>query len=247
MTLVYFIPVVIVCTPASTLGQTILETIDELQVTFGHNSLTLLLDAAALPSWTHLLHRALSESPENRTAPTHSFDKISLVTRRYLLVFAENRSLFPVHNYTLEGAIVEQASWFLENASGNAASGLSFLLLDVKDDNSLRPLVTTTRFGNGSDYVVVDVEDNLEEWRLKHVLDDDCDSCESGLANMLSVLVILGCSSLSAAFVFGVVAFGRYHLIKKRMSKGPYKVLLTATDFVFPQIADSRRVSHISS
>ncbi|CAB0041147.1 unnamed protein product [Trichogramma brassicae] len=32
------------------------------------------------------------------------------------------------------------------------------------------------------------------------------------------------------------------HLLKKRMSKGPYKIILTATDFVFPQIPDHRRV-----
>lgn len=36
----------------------------------------------------------------------------------------------------------------------------------------------------------------------------------------------------------------RRHLLKKRMSKGPYKIILTATDFVFPQIPDARRVSY---
>lgn len=35
----------------------------------------------------------------------------------------------------------------------------------------------------------------------------------------------------------------RRHLLNKRMSKGPYKIILTATDFVFPQVPDSRRVS----
>lgn len=42
-------------------------------------------------------------------------------------------------------------------------------------------------------------------------------------------------------FVFAY--FIRKHLLKKRMSKGPYKIILTATDFVFPQVHDSRGVS----
>lgn len=37
----------------------------------------------------------------------------------------------------------------------------------------------------------------------------------------------------------------RKKLLKKRMSKGPYKIILTTSDFVFPQVPqiDSRRVS----
>lgn len=51
---------------------------------------------------------------------------------------------------------------------------------------------------------------------------------------------------------FDVVKFNvrlfRKHLLKKRMSKGPYKIILTTSDFVFPQVppVDSRTVSGIS-
>jgi len=39
----------------------------------------------------------------------------------------------------------------------------------------------------------------------------------------------------------------RKRLLKKRMSKGPYKIILTTSDFVFPQVppVDSRTVSRI--
>lgn len=41
------------------------------------------------------------------------------------------------------------------------------------------------------------------------------------------------------------VVLSRKKLLKKRMSKGPYKIILTTSDFVFPQVprVDSRRVS----
>jgi len=40
----------------------------------------------------------------------------------------------------------------------------------------------------------------------------------------------------------------RRRLLKKRMSKGPYKIILTTSDFVFPQVppVDSRTVSKVS-
>ncbi|KAJ9584442.1 hypothetical protein L9F63_021217, partial [Diploptera punctata] len=34
----------------------------------------------------------------------------------------------------------------------------------------------------------------------------------------------------------------RKQLLKKRMSKGPYKILLTPSDFVFPHVPDTLRV-----
>lgn len=39
--------------------------------------------------------------------------------------------------------------------------------------------------------------------------------------------------------------FFRRQLQKKRMSKGPNKIILTPSDFVFPQIGDNRRVSFL--
>ncbi|KYM85144.1 Retinal guanylyl cyclase 2 [Atta colombica] len=73
--------------------------------------------------------------------------------------------------------------------------------------------------------------------------------CQNGLADMSSfrtthiVAIILG----SLLFTFVAIAVAiiiRKRLLKKRMSKGPYKIILTTSDFVFPQVppVDSRTV-----
>ncbi|XP_032677580.1 retinal guanylyl cyclase 2 isoform X2 [Odontomachus brunneus] len=77
--------------------------------------------------------------------------------------------------------------------------------------------------------------------------DDDAD-CAGGLADMSFrtthiVAIILG----SLLFTFVAIAIAiivRKRLLKKRMSKGPYKIILTTSDFVFPQVppVDSRTV-----
>ncbi|XP_039308275.1 retinal guanylyl cyclase 2 isoform X2 [Solenopsis invicta] len=72
--------------------------------------------------------------------------------------------------------------------------------------------------------------------------------CPNGLADMSFrtthiVAIILG----SLLFTFVAIAVAiiiRKRLLKKRMSKGPYKIILTTSDFVFPQVppVDSRTV-----
>ncbi|KAL0114110.1 hypothetical protein PUN28_011433 [Cardiocondyla obscurior] len=73
--------------------------------------------------------------------------------------------------------------------------------------------------------------------------------CSNGLADMSTfrtthiVAIILG----SLLFTFVAIAVAiiiRKRLLKKRMSKGPYKIILTTSDFVFPQVppVDSRTV-----
>ncbi|XP_043477214.1 retinal guanylyl cyclase 2-like isoform X1 [Leptopilina heterotoma] len=52
---------------------------------------------------------------------------------------------------------------------------------------------------------------------------------------------------IMSSLLFGLIAIVtaaliRRHLMKKRMSKGPYKIILTTSDFVFPQVPDPRRV-----
>ncbi|XP_032677581.1 retinal guanylyl cyclase 2 isoform X3 [Odontomachus brunneus] len=78
--------------------------------------------------------------------------------------------------------------------------------------------------------------------------DDDADCAAGGLADMSFrtthiVAIILG----SLLFTFVAIAIAiivRKRLLKKRMSKGPYKIILTTSDFVFPQVppVDSRTV-----
>ncbi|KAL6267075.1 hypothetical protein P5V15_000152 [Pogonomyrmex californicus] len=72
--------------------------------------------------------------------------------------------------------------------------------------------------------------------------------CPNGLVDMSFrtthiVAIILG--SLLFTFVaIAVAIIVRKRLLKKRMSKGPYKIILTTSDFVFPQVppVDSRTV-----
>ncbi|KAF7996629.1 hypothetical protein HCN44_002275 [Aphidius gifuensis] len=55
------------------------------------------------------------------------------------------------------------------------------------------------------------------------------------------VAVVLVCLLLTLLIIIiGILI--RRHLINKRISKGPFKIILTASDFVFPHIADGRRV-----
>lgn len=57
------------------------------------------------------------------------------------------------------------------------------------------------------------------------------------------VTVVLG-SLLLIVLAISIAILIRKKLLKKRMSKGPYKIILTTSDFVFPQVpqVDSRRV-----
>lgn len=101
---------------------------------------------------------------------------------------------------------------------------------------------------NSSDYKVELIEDNFEEWVQKHsTTEDDCldGQCTdiSSVMKTTQILLIVLCSILLTGILIGITILARNHLLKKRISKGPYRVLLTAADFVFPQVPDSRRVS----
>lgn len=120
-------------------------------------------------------------------------------------------------------------------------SDVIFFIADLKQDSSMRLLLNISR-DNGTNFKIKGITRNLEEWIIKHKVLEECDGCENDLAKTVNVLLILGCSCLFVIVLLGVAGFARSQLKKKRVTKGPYKVLLTATDFVFPQIADSRRV-----
>lgn len=100
---------------------------------------------------------------------------------------------------------------------------------------------------NSTDFRVQRIEANFEKWILKHSTnEDECENCNelSTVAKTTQVLLIMLCSTLFVGVILGITVLARNQLLKKRISKGPYKVLLTAADFVFPQVADSRRVSY---
>ncbi|XP_026671236.1 uncharacterized protein LOC108627232 isoform X2 [Ceratina calcarata] len=72
-------------------------------------------------------------------------------------------------------------------------------------------------------------------------IESTVDESPSGIAHI--VAVILGSFLLTVMTILMAILI-RKRLLKKRMSKGPYKIILTTSDFVFPQVpqANSRRV-----
>ncbi|KRT84594.1 protein kinase [Oryctes borbonicus] len=221
------------------------------------------MDVSALPSWTHLLHPELqanyttaipiasllnltvnmTEFPETHNRDLETFkDEISFSTKTYILIVSEvdvDKNVFFNESecYTIENEVLRN----LKRSVNMSLVDFKFVLLDIREDDTFRPLLSVT-VSNRTEYNLSKIAENIDEWSVKHIQSDECENCDAEFAKLLSVLAILGCSSVSVVVIFGVAALARYQLLKKRVAKGPYKVLLTATDFVFPQIADSRRV-----
>lgn len=177
--------------------------------------------------------------------------KISLVTKRYVLVFTEdifrNVSMNYSYNISVESVVIRKIKRAVlalsaeDDAQQKSEEG-KFVLLDLKDEGTWRPLLSVQR-GNSSDFLVETILDNFDEWTLKHKDHDECEGCENEFTKIMSVLIIFGCSFMFVALLLGTAALIRNQLVKKKLSKGPYKVILTASDFVFPQLPDTRRVS----
>ncbi|KAG5881656.1 hypothetical protein JTB14_002151 [Gonioctena quinquepunctata] len=213
---------VILCTPADEMGKTLMKVLDDLQLHL-YNSITIFIDISNLPSWVELFNHPKVELHNS------TLDNISSSDKRNALVFAKNSTI----NDESEETVI------LKIRVSND-SDFSFVLCDFRSDDTLRPLLLVT--GNSSDFSVEKMHTNLDEWSMKHTQLDECDECRTNYEKVLSVVIILGCSGLFVFLILGAMALARSRLIKKRVSKGPYKILLTAADFVFPQIADSRRV-----
>lgn len=219
----------VICLPADETGKTLLDVIDNFQLAQDHNTLTVFMDVSNLPSWKYALTK-------NDSNTSNFLDTVTPASKKYFLIFNEP------DNASIESALVTNIQKSLASLSAVQDETARFLLAGLQENDVFRPLLTVTRH-NSSEFAVAEVEGNFDEWMLKHKQLEECEGCESELAKALSVLGILGCSCLFVTVLLGTVALARNQLLKKRVSKGPYKVLLTATDFVFPQIADSRRVS----
>ncbi|KDR17127.1 Retinal guanylyl cyclase 2, partial [Zootermopsis nevadensis] len=142
--------------------------------------------------------------------------------------------------------------WFEElinaTATSNMVVGKWRPLLQI--EASKRQEANKTR--NGSRLLLVPLIPLLKDWaRIKKEgvtceFGDD-DSCVDSEQTELilrgaHIAAIVICSALCAAVLVIAGAVARKQLLKKRMSKGPYKILLTPSDFVFPHVADSLRV-----
>ncbi|XP_044752438.1 retinal guanylyl cyclase 2-like [Coccinella septempunctata] len=246
------------CLPADETGKMVLQSIDALRIAQDHRTVTVLIDSANVPSWQQVLRliHPNDSSPDNAT----SFfpNPIGPSTLNYLLVFSDETNF----NKTAENVIVDHLQSTLlicdpklnASASSNDTIGRpvcydyessddqNFYVADVAEGDTLRLLVKLRREANSSNFDLTKIPGNLEEWLVKHRRAEECEGCEFEIAKVVSVLLILGCSCLFLVVLMGVATFARTQLLRKKVTKGPYKVILTATDFVFPQITDARRV-----
>lgn len=221
------------------MGKIVLETIDRLRVARDYNTITILVDVSTIPSWlitfNYSLHFNASQvDNSSKVSETSMWDSMNEATKKHLLIFTEK--IF--ESNTLETVLLSKLRRALDGEDDKL-----FVLLDLKDDLSWRPLLDVIPM-NGSEFRVKQIWGNLDEWLANHLHGNDCDGCEkSELAKLITVLIVLSCAGASVAGVLGIAALARNQVIKKRLSKGPYKVLLSTADFVFPQLTTSRRVS----
>lgn len=216
----------LVCAPPDETGTSIVQAIDELGLAAEHSTLAILMDMATVPSWRLTsLFRGNTSLDSNITNLA-----VSSVTKRYVLMFSDSDSISDC-----ETDVVRNINRSLALLGEEHAEEAEFFLFDLTDGDDWRQLVRVSG-------AQVSFE-NMEEWAGKHARGEDCEGCDSEYAKTLDVLMVLGYLCLFVAVLSAAVAAARKQLLKKRVAKGPYKVLLTATDFVFPQIPDSRRVS----
>ncbi|KAF5287948.1 hypothetical protein FQA39_LY15586 [Lamprigera yunnana] len=241
---------VIVCASVNEIGKRILMAIDQLHLANDYNTLTIFIDVSSLPSWLSSFNDNSDLFDSDETFEVYkdaNLTEISLTTKRCLLVFSEN--VFGnigsnyVYNISVESVIVRRIKHAVGLKTNECAK---FVLLDLRDEGTWRPLLIVGR-DNNSEFVINKIMNNLDEWTLKHKQIDECEGCENELTKLANVLMIFSCSFVFVFILLLTVALIRKQLIKKKLSKGPYKILLTATDFVFPQLADSRRLSKMCS
>lgn len=218
------------------MGKTVLETIDRLGLARDYNTITTLVDVSTIPSWLITFNYSLhyNGSQVDNSSKVGGDTSMNESTKKHLLIFTEK--IF--ENNTLETVLLAKLRRALDGEDDNR-----FVLLDLKDDWSWRPLLDVVPM-NDSEFGVKQIWGNLDEWLAHHLHGNDCDGCEeSEMAKLITVLIVLSCAGAFVAVVLGIAALARNQVIKKRLSEGPYKVLLSTADFVFPQLTTSRRVS----
>lgn len=227
-----FVSAIVFCSPADNQAKVILRSLEDI-LQQNREAIIIHMDVSNLPDWFHY-YQNLSDSVDSNTTS----DNIKLQNEKNSLIFSWKDTF----NLSVELFVVNQIK---RSLSTDRSTDYSFVIGDIlKNSTTLRPLLSITKSNNFSDWSSIHrVSDNFDEWLVRHEQVDECEDCRSDVEKVLSVLIILLCSCLFVTLIMGVVAFARNQLLKKQVSKGPYKVLLTATDFVFPQIADSRRVS----
>lgn len=237
----------------------VLQAIDSLHISQDHRTVIVLMDPTNIPSWQQVLRLISSNysSSDNIVplVPIH----IGAQTRNHLLIFSDEMNF----NKTVENMIVDNLkstlfilnnSKFITSASSYESVGRSFCcdensvdeqnfyVANVAENETLRLVFKLELNVNNSNFDLIRITNNFDEWLVKHRRTEECEGCEFDIVKAVSLMLILGCSCLILVVMLGVVAFARTQLLRKNATKGPYKVILTATDFVFPQITDAMRV-----
>ncbi|KAF7287585.1 hypothetical protein GWI33_005943 [Rhynchophorus ferrugineus] len=228
---------IVFCLPADDSGLTILESTKHLNSSL-ENTLFIFLDVLSLPSWRSNLHQ-FDNLRDGFKLLSQSNSSTRNIKPQDFLLFLDNATL----NLTVEEHVITniRESFDVEQISSKT---LSFVLVDIQTNLSLRPLLRAFE-NNESSFQTETVQNNFDGWWMTHKQLDECDAfCKFSAENLLSAWLywVISCSVLLVFLIMGLVAFVRYKLLKKRTSKAPYKVLLAASDFVFPQLSDSRRV-----
>ncbi|EDW15025.2 uncharacterized protein Dmoj_GI23007 [Drosophila mojavensis] len=131
--------------------------------------------------------------------------------------------------------------------TGNATAGkpkYDFLVLDIVVDAALgsykwRPLLILEgdkALGQSGSYITHSIQPGYDEWLLvSNAQIWHCGAiCWTIAAICIGLLIIIVAASVAAGIAV------RNYFLRKRLSKGPNKIVLSASDFVFP--VDSRRV-----
>ncbi|XP_034940312.1 receptor-type guanylate cyclase gcy-12 isoform X3 [Chelonus insularis] len=125
---------------------------------------------------------------------------------------------------------------------------LSWRKTREKNDIGWQPLVQVIENRENLDVQEL-VENNLADEEILDVIlcanghgcDDIGEISDLPIQAVHIVTIVISCFFLTLLLLV-IVILVRRHFLNRRMSKGPYKIILTASDFVFPQVVDSRRV-----
>ncbi|KAH1004880.1 hypothetical protein HUJ05_005648 [Dendroctonus ponderosae] len=216
------------CMPADELGLNIFHVTRRLQLA-QHNTLSIFLDVLSLPAWTDRLVASINSSdiPDNLTD----------LMAQDILLFLDNATL----NLNTEEKVLKTVR---ETFDSEQSRTWCFALVDVLPDGTLRPLMKVFQ-SNESAWETETSPQDFAQWWITHKQLEECDAfCKLSSSNLLRAWVywVISCAVFLVFCTLGVVAAVRYHLLKKKTAKAPYKVRLAAADFTFPQLTESLRV-----
>ncbi|KAL1512941.1 hypothetical protein ABEB36_002440 [Hypothenemus hampei] len=221
--------------PANEMGHSIVRASANLHLT-DDNIFAVFLDVLSVPSWKIHFRKI---SGQRTHLVNESNDYIENAISQNVLLFLDNATLIA----TPEDNVIKNVRQTFERSSFDLFS-TCFSLVDVFTDGSLRLLVNVLEV-NVSVFQTETVPGNFEQWWRTHKHLDECDAfCKlsSNSFSSSSVYWVISCAIFLVLIILGMVTAVRYQFLQNRTSKAPYKVLLSVSDFTFPQLGDNLRV-----